>query len=172
MDSSIQKGWEAQCSFSSGLFFPCPNSKEEFETFSCRDWAGFRYSWESQHGIPPKDEGLTMSNAKTELRNLISNNMRDSRQLYGLEPFRHFQDPDLRQKAKEKKFCDDIAGAAAEAILQAEMSAILTRWKGLIEEDGLERVAEIYSGAKKEKDQKKRRNAANGFESDFSDFSD
>jgi hypothetical protein len=172
MDSSIRKRWEAQSSFSSGLFSPCPNSKEEFETYGCRDWASFRYGWESEHGIPPRDEGLTMSNAKTELRNLISNNMRDSQQLYGLGPVFHFQVPDLRQKAKEKKFCDDIASAAAEAILQAEMSAVLTRWKGLIEEDGLERVAEIYSGAKKEKDQKRKRTAANGFGADFSDFSD
>ena len=111
-----------------------------------------------------------MAKAQTELRNLISNNMRDSKQLYGLGPVFYFQGPDLRQKAKEKKFCEDIASAAAEAILQAEMSAALTRWKGLIEEDGLERVAEIYSGAKKEKDQKTKRHAVNGFESDFSDL--
>ena len=113
-----------------------------------------------------------MAKAQTELRNLISNNMRDSQQLYGLDPVSYFQGPDLRQKAKEKKFCDDIASAAADAILQAEMSAVLTRWKGLIEEDGLERVAEIYSGAKKVKDQKTKRHAANVFGSGFSDFSD
>jgi len=71
--------------------------------------------------------------------------MRDSRGLYGLEPVHHFEDSQ-HDKEIEKRFCEYIAGAAAEAIVQAEMSAVLSRWKGLIVQHGLERVAEMYSG--------------------------
>ena len=92
-----------------------------------------------------------MAKVQTELRNLISDNMRESGQLYGLGRLCYFQDSE-HGKEKEKRFCENIAGAAAEAIVQTEMSAVLERWKGSIKEHGLEKVAEIYSGSKMEED--------------------
>jgi len=125
----------------------CPLSDEEFDRGRYGDWASFRYMWEAKHGFPPRQEGLAIAKVQTELRDLISSNMRDSSQLYGLGPVFHFRDLE-KIREKEKSFCENIAGAAAEAIVQAEMSAVLERWKGLIEEHGLEKVAGIYTGSK------------------------
>ena len=79
-----------------------------------------------------------MQKVRRELHTLIFEHINHSGQLFELP---YIPDPD---KDREQILCVSISRCSVEAILEIEMNAVLTRWQGLIEEHGLEKVAEAY----------------------------
>ena len=79
-----------------------------------------------------------MYTVEKDLQDLISKNIHHSGQL--------FQLPLMSQSSKdhEQDLCENMAKCAADAILQVEMAAVVTRWKLKIEEHGLDMVRPIY----------------------------
>jgi hypothetical protein len=78
----------------------------------------------------------TVQNVRQELQSLISERISHAGQL--------FEIPYMRDPNGEGRLCESISRCSAEAILEIEMNAVVTRWKGLMEEHGLEKVAEAY----------------------------
>jgi hypothetical protein len=79
-----------------------------------------------------------MYTVEKDLQDLISKNIHHSGQLLRLPLMSPWS------KDHERYLCEDMAKCAADAILEVEMAAIVTRWKQKIEEHGLDVVMPIY----------------------------
>jgi hypothetical protein len=80
----------------------------------------------------------TMYTVEKDLQDLISKNIHHSGQLLRLPLICQWN------KDHEQDSCENMAKCGADAILQVEMAAIVTRWKLKIEEHGLDMVRPIY----------------------------
>jgi hypothetical protein len=133
-----------------------PSSQFEYwvkdhEVFRPGTWSSWaRISHESFYphggyssGTPYGTSNQTMQKVRQELQTLIFEHINHSGQLFELP---YILDPN---KAREQSLCLGISRCSVEAILDIEMNAVLTRWKGLIEEHGLDKVAEAYFAGSK-----------------------
>ena len=114
---------------------------EECEDFGPEQWSSWaRISHDSfyPYGSYRRNINNTVQKVGRELQSLISKNINHSGQLFGI--------PYMPDSYRENNLCESISEYSAEAILENEMNAIVTKWKGLIEERGLEKVAEAYFG--------------------------
>jgi hypothetical protein len=112
------------------------DEREDFSPERWSSWARILHQSFYPYGGVNRNINDTMQEVRRQLQSLISENINHSGQLFGL--------PYMPDPYHEQNLCETISEYSAEAILKIEMNAVVTRWKGLIEENGLEQVAVAY----------------------------